>query len=737
MIRVARTLPVPPTLRSGRASAERGRATRFFRRRVSQRAQEAYSFDAEVYAAEDVGQALSELFQGKCAYCETRTTALTISHFRPIGGALALDGKFSPDHYWWLAYEWENLYPSCQECDRLKGQRFPVAARRARPRARGALLTAERPLLLDPCGDEDPELHLVYLDDGQIASETEVGRTTIDVLGLNRSSLVTERLLAIDRLKSEWKRLVVQLAKPKQSVGAKAFEQAFGSEHEFAGLRRQLLNQWAHTRPRQVDQLLAEAPTGPSSLAEVVGEAEVITKSTQQRVQKGYLAQQREQDAYSLAAKETAEGYFARTRWVEKVEIRNFKAIERLTLELPAGTEDRAPWIALLGENGSGKSTVLRAIALTLLDAERREELRQRHNVDARDYVRHGRRQGSVAVHLSGSPEPVRLSLSHASESFGGSADLKQVVLGYGAIRLLPKPTASPSMALENQPLVRVENLFDPFVPLGDATAWLLSLRDRDFETDVAVALKDLLALERRERLIRNRRRSRVEVEQHGTRSSLEELSDGYQSLVALAADIMAVVKQSWPVVRAAEGIVLIDELGSHLHPRWRMRIVGALRSLFPRIQFVVSTHDPLCLRGLGAGEVAVMRRTAENRIVALTEDLPPPDSLRVEQLLASEYFGLGSTVDPELDRLFAEYYLLKAKPRLSLEKEERTRLGELAVELEGRDRPWVTRRERLVYEAADEYVARELDLTDAEERRELRDETKRKIAEIWTEPGA
>jgi putative AbiEii toxin of type IV toxin-antitoxin system len=192
---------------------------------------------------------------------------------------------------------------------------------------------------------------------------------------------------------------------------------------------------------------------------------------------------------------------------------------------------------------------------------------------------------------------------------------------------------------------------------------------------------------------------------------------------------VMKVVLKMWDTPAVAEGIVIVDELGAHLHPSWRMRIVEALRDVFPRCQFLASTHDPLCLRGLVDGEVVVLRHNSEGRVVAL-DDLPPPDSMRVDQLLSSEHFGLGSTVDPEDDALFAEYYLLKAKTRPNAA--ERARLEELHATLDGKALLGTTRRERLIYEATDEYLAKEVDVTDHAERAQLKDETKQRIAAAW-----
>ena len=160
------------------------------------------------------------------------------------------------------------------------------------------------------------------------------------------------------------------------------------------------------------------------------------------------------------------------------------------------------------------------------------------------------------------------------------------------------------------------------------------------------------------------------------------------------------------------------------------MRIVRSLRQVFPRVQFVVSTHNPLCLRGLSEGEVVVMRRGAEGRVVALT-DLPPVEGLRVDQLLTSEHFGLDSTVDPEIDEMFEEYYRLLAARERSRAEEER--LEELKARLKKLDLLGTTRRERLALEAVDEYLAEEPKLIGPDNRRALKDQTRSKVAQIWS----
>ena len=81
-------------------------------------------------------------------------------------------------------------------------------------------------------------------------------------------------------------------------------------------------------------------------------------------------------------------------------------------------------------------------------------------------------------------------------------------------------------------------------------------------------------------------------------RISINQLSDGYKSTISLVADIayrMAVLNPQLlgNVCEETDGIILIDEIDLHLHPTWQQRILQDLRYIFPKVQFIVSTHAP------------------------------------------------------------------------------------------------------------------------------------------------
>lgn len=147
-------------------------------------------------------QALLEESHGKCVYCEQRLTAsrpLEIDRFRPARGAMNAQGNRSEDHYYWLAYDWDNLYASCLECNYAKATKFPVASERVPPHIHGDLDAIEKPLILNParCNPED---HLEFHYDGKVTPKTIRGQHTIDIFRLNRASLVEARAAHVMKL---------------------------------------------------------------------------------------------------------------------------------------------------------------------------------------------------------------------------------------------------------------------------------------------------------------------------------------------------------------------------------------------------------------------------------------------------------------------------------------------------------------------------------------------------------
>jgi predicted ATP-binding protein involved in virulence len=90
-------------------------------------------------------------------------------------------------------------------------------------------------------------------------------------------------------------------------------------------------------------------------------------------------------------------------------------------------------------------------------------------------------------------------------------------------------------------------------------------------------------------------------------------LSDGYRTLIGMVADIayrMAVLNPHLQesITTATPGVILIDEIDLHLHPKWQREILPVLTKIFPLVQFIVTTHSPFIVQSLNEQELVVLQ---------------------------------------------------------------------------------------------------------------------------------
>jgi uncharacterized protein (TIGR02646 family) len=681
VIHVDRKRVEAPAILSGpEAQQSLADAKEHFAASDAQSEQKGFRFN-EVYAKREVMKALAELFYGKCAFCESSVGASAAPirhHFRPKQDAVDDQGDVSRPHYWWLAYEWDNIYFTCQRCATSAGARFPVRGERAPIGSTGAALENEARLLIDPCRDR-PEQHLLFADDGIVAARSESAEATIDTYNLNRDDLVHLRHQAMDTAE----KLALARDLSKDLVA-----ELLAPDNPYLGAVRQKL-------VRLADELKTILPDSITDLApeEVAREVEAITSKERAR------------------SVETIE--------VQELEIRNFKAIEHIRLEFPPPGKE-GHWAMLLGENGAGKTSILQALALTLMGDKARENAVS----DVTDLVRDG--ADAASIYVRSGPRSRTLHIDGSGFTVEGD-DSPAPIAAYGAGRVPSGRHRStrPKRSPDRPP---VDSLFDSHTELTPAARWLADLDDRQFNF-AARAIKQLV-LEPDETVLERGGEEVFLVRARGKRS-INSLSDGYRAMIALAADLMSFFFTRVDAMEAARGIVVIDEIGAHLHPRWQMQIVKAFRRAFPHLQVIATTHDPLCLRGMEDGEVMVLRSDETGRRYALPSDeVPSVKGLRVDELLTSEVFGLSSTIDPDVERLFEEYYALLAIHDRSTAVEEE--IARLRDELDAYRQLGSTRRERLVFEAADAYLAREEEQSDPAEREEVSEEMKERLRRIW-----
>lgn len=199
----------------------------------------------------------------------------------------------------------------------------------------------------------------------------------------------------------------------------------------------------------------------------------------------------------------------------------------------------------------------------------------------------------------------------------------------------------------------------------------------KSLEQSLSGVLDGFKVVERNERLVPVILRSGVEME-------LQELSDGYQSILAIVFDLTIryfYLFTSLDNPLEGRATVVIDEVDLHLHPRWQRQIIHQLRRLFPNTQFVLMTHSPAVVQdAIDEDLPVVVLRSVDGRVES--QHLGPTQLKHMQHagigsvLLDSMLFQVPSLFSPEVEEIENEVRELRQKVEQQLASgEDRERL--------------------------------------------------------------
>ena len=156
-------------------------------------------------------------------------------------------------------------------------------------------------------------------------------------------------------------------------------------------------------------------------------------------------------------------------------------------------------------------------------------------------------------------------------------------------------------------------------------------------------------------------------------------LSDGQRNIIGMVADIAyrCVLLNPYLELKATKqsaGIVLIDELDLHLHPKWQRELIDYLTNLFPNTQFIVTTHSPLIVQAAAARDANIVVCRREGDHVVIDQSLEAVRGWRADQILTSDLFDLPSTRDTEIEKLEREQRAILSKAKLTKADEKRAK---------------------------------------------------------------
>ena len=386
-------------------------------------------------------------------------------------------------------------------------------------------------------------------------------------------------------------------------------------------------------------------------------------------------------------------------------------ASELQTLRFTDGSGRPARWTVLLGNNGTGKTTLLQAIAaLTLEPRPFQGEYHLPSIVGSTWPLRTRWRASRLPV------GPVRLSLQvcQHQQRFSGIHPARPEVVdvtmwrgqqstftwtrapglacfGYGPSRRLSSPSV-----LEKDTSDPCASLFADDAELRSAEDWLLQLdysaskpsviqsRLRARIRRVKKLLCDLLPEVTDVRIARPVRRKPTPHAEFRTPYGwvpLQGLGHGYQALIAWVVDFAARMFELYrdrtnPL--AGPAILLIDEIDLHLHPSWQRSVMTYLTKQFPNTQFVATAHSPLIVQAAVDANVVLLRREHDHVIIENNPKIVR--NWRVDQILTSDLYDLPTARPPAIEDKLMRRHALLSKPRLT--KKDRAELARLKADI-------------------------------------------------------
>lgn len=371
---------------------------------------------------------------------------------------------------------------------------------------------------------------------------------------------------------------------------------------------------------------------------------------------------------------------------IESFSIQNYKCIKDLAVDCRGADGEIRQWTVLLGENNTGKTNVLRALSYLVVSkfdfrvefGEEREVIGEGTTFAARgNETFFGKGKQYVKSILSNGDHWNSDSSIECAKGTVSYLDL----FPYGVNRVPARAV------LSERETFPYDTLFSSDARLLDLQEWLLQL---DY-SQKSGSEKSQKHLDKMHELLKSELfpeikgfkfgRYELENDQVSVRFEtidgdmrFDELGFGYQTTLTWLTDFCKRLFELYPESENPlheEAVVLVDEIDLHLHPKWQRDIVPTLSKVFPRVQFIVTTHSPHVLQSMADVNLYVLRRDeTSGEITVERSDVTDFTGWTVEEILSETMElkdGVRSVVYNEKKRAFEN--ALKAKDRQAAER--------------------------------------------------------------------
>jgi len=417
---------------------------------------------------------------------------------------------------------------------------------------------------------------------------------------------------------------------------------------------------------------------------------------------------------------------------IKELSLTNFRRFEQLDLKLPDSN-----FIILIGENGCGKSSVLDAMGVGLRTIVERVSKEDRLGIyQAGSDIHVGEHLSTIKLKLDWEDNIIEITNGRKlQDNYISSEGLKKIIgdkaeltpsklpiLVYYRLNrthLYEETTPKEEINLSTERLIGYKHAFDKKVSsFQEFEEWFIIQENIESKQKVATEKNDNFELnslkvirkvveyfleEMDAKTFTNLHENKgydpnfpifqgkLTIEKNGKKISVvKQLSSGEKMILLLVCDIarrLLILNSMDENCLEGEGVVLIDEIEMHLHPKWQRRIVPALRKVFPNIQFIATTHSPQVLSNLSDNEIIVLD---DNQYYSPATNPYGRDSNGILE----EIFGTPERPF-EADKLVDEIFDILSNGQHDMEKAE-TKLTELRGHLGAQD-PILLRIENLI----------------------------------------
>jgi predicted ATP-binding protein involved in virulence len=330
---------------------------------------------------------------------------------------------------------------------------------------------------------------------------------------------------------------------------------------------------------------------------------------------------------------------------VKYLSVRKYQSIQGIEIEdIPVDSK----FIVFTGENGEGKTSILQAIAIGMLgDYD-----------EASGYILSDNPNSNIEIEVKNKKESIFNDYRGFKNSYS-EITVNKNILGYGASRLQIQTAESQDMRRNKQS--NVYGLFKTDNTLQNIEYWIkMQYFNKMIERadEVIKLLVNLMPsvenIEVRDKItsipyieIVNKRlkiKPSISYLEGGQNLYIDKLSAGNKSILAMIGDMIIRLYESQnKTIKPSDlyGIVLIDELETHLHPIWQKEFPRLLSEHFPKVQFILSTHSPLTFLGMPKNSTFYnVSKTKKKGTIVKKIDIDVENVLP-ERILTSQLFGM------------------------------------------------------------------------------------------------